>query len=173
MFVTPQRRIRAEAQSACPGRTLVLPSHWDSLDSYWLRYRGVRFPLRLGETILGRSPYCSVVIPDSEVSRTHAVVRLTREGPEIQDLNSANGTRVNASRIEEPCLLVEGDRIGIGSAELEVVRAAPDAYQETRQKPLESTVSSSESMDASEPATEQPAAQRKATMRPAKPVEDE
>ncbi|MGE0322605.1 MAG: FHA domain-containing protein [Polyangiaceae bacterium] len=133
----------------------------------------MRFPLRLGETILGRSPYCSVVIPDSEVSRTHAVVRLTREGPEIQDLNSANGTRVNNAQIDEPHLLSEGDRIGIGSAELEVVRAAPDAYQETRQKPLERTATSMDELpDAAEPATEQPTAQRSVTLSPAKPPKD-
>ncbi len=143
------------------------------LDSYWLRYRGVRFPLRLGETILGRSPYCSVVIPDNEVSRTHAVVRLTREGPEIQDLNSANGTRVNNLRIDEPHLLCEGDRIGIGSAELEVVSAEPDAYQETQQRPLESTITSDKHPidPGAEPATEQPEAQRRATLAPTEPVE--
>ncbi|MCA9642377.1 MAG: FHA domain-containing protein [Polyangiaceae bacterium] len=133
----------------------------------------MRFPLRLGETILGRSPYCSVVIPDNEVSRTHAVVRLTREGPEIQDLNSANGTRVNGEPIDEPHLLSEGDRIGIGSAELEVVQAAPDAYQETRQKPLERTASSAEPPpEASEPATEQPPAQRRGNLSTTKPQND-
>ena len=145
------------------------------MDSYWLRYRGVRFPLRLGETILGRSPYCSVVIPDGEVSRTHAVVRLTREGPEIQDLNSANGTQVNDERISEPHLLAEGDRIGIGSAELEVVSATPDGYQETQQE-LESTTSTSNknlAAQESEPATAQPAAQRAAPVRPTRTGKDD
>jgi len=103
------------------------------VETFWLRYRGVRFPLRLGETILGRSPYCSVVIPDTEVSRTHAVVRLTREGPEIQDLNSANGTQVNGQALDEPRLLIEGDVIQIGSASLQLVGSAPDGHQETTQ----------------------------------------
>ncbi len=103
------------------------------LETFWLRYRGVRFPLRLGETVLGRSPYCSVVIPDTEVSRTHAVVRLTRGGPEIQDLNSANGTQVNGRTVDEPQLLVEGDVIQIGSATLQLVCSEPDGHQETRQ----------------------------------------
>lgn len=107
------------------------------METYWLRYRGVRFPLRVGETVLGRSPYCTVVIPDAEVSRTHALVRLTREGPELQDLNSANGTRINGKRLIEPCLVRPGDLIGIGSATLEVVAAEPNGYQDTWEDGLE------------------------------------
>lgn len=105
--------------------------------TYWLRYRGVRFPLRLGETILGRSPYCTVVIPDGEVSRTHATVRLTAGGPEIQDLNSSNGTRVNGECIDEPCLLKEGDLVGIGAAQLEVVTTTPESFSDTNRVSIE------------------------------------
>lgn len=105
------------------------------METFWLKYRGVRLPLRMGETVLGRSPYCTLVIPDAQVSRTHAVVRLTREGPELQDLNSANGTRVNDQVICEPTLLTAGDCIGIGSAQLEVVTTAPDGHMETQHSP--------------------------------------
>ena len=92
--------------------------------------------MRLGETILGRSPYCTIVIPDGEVSRTHAAVRLTAEGPEIQDLNSSNGTQVNGELIEEPRLLKEGDLVGIGSARLELVTTTPESFNDTNRVEL-------------------------------------
>ena len=90
------------------------------MSSYWLKVRDMRFPLRLGETLLGRSPYCSIVLNDGLVSRQHAAIRVTREGVQVEDLGSRNGTWVNRQRISGARALSPGDRIDIGGHALEV-----------------------------------------------------
>jgi pSer/pThr/pTyr-binding forkhead associated (FHA) protein len=80
----------------------------------------MRFPLRLGETLLGRSPYCSIVINDGLVSRQHAAIRVTREGMAIEDLGSRNGTFVNQRRISGTQVLSPGDRIDVGGHLMEI-----------------------------------------------------
>ena len=90
------------------------------MSSFWLKVRDMRFPLRLGETLLGRSPYCSIVLNDGLVSRQHAAIRVTRDSVLVEDLGSRNGTWVNRQRVSEPRPLSPGDRIEIGSHVLEV-----------------------------------------------------
>jgi DNA-binding response OmpR family regulator len=68
-----------------------------------------------GETItIGRAVECEIVITSKRVSRQHANIR--REGGMVilQDLDSTNGTFLNAERIMEPMALHDGDRIAIG-----------------------------------------------------------
>lgn len=64
--------------------------------------------------VLGRSPRCSVVLRDREVSRKHAEV-FTKDGSfVIRDLGSSNGTIVNGElRNVHP--LADHDRIQLGS----------------------------------------------------------
>lgn len=90
------------------------------MSSYWLKLQDMRFPLRLGETLLGRSPYCSIVLNDGLVSRQHAAIRVTREGMQIEDLGSRNGTFVNQRRISGTQSLAAGDRIDIGGNPMEI-----------------------------------------------------
>ena len=90
------------------------------MSSHWLRFQDMRFPLRLGETLIGRSPYCSIVINDGLVSRQHAAIRVTREGMQIEDLGSRNGTFVNRQRVSGTQVLSPGDRIEIGGHPIEI-----------------------------------------------------
>jgi pSer/pThr/pTyr-binding forkhead associated (FHA) protein len=90
------------------------------MSSHWLRFQDMRFPLRLGETLLGRSPYCSIVVNDGLVSRQHAAIRVTRDGMQIEDLGSRNGTFVNRRRISGTHVLSPGDRIDIGGHPMEI-----------------------------------------------------
>ena len=90
------------------------------MSSHWLRFQDMRFPLRLGETLIGRSPYCSIVINDGLVSRQHAAIRVTREGMQVEDLGSRNGTFVNRQRVSGTQVLSPGDRIEIGGHPLEI-----------------------------------------------------
>ncbi len=92
---------------------------------YWIKYRGTRFPVRRGETILGRSPYSTIVVSNGLVSREHCALRLTSEGLTISDLGSTNGTKVNGALISEPTRLGDGDVIGVGADALEVVVVDP------------------------------------------------
>jgi pSer/pThr/pTyr-binding forkhead associated (FHA) protein len=97
------------------------------VQTFWLRYRGTRFPIRRGEYILGRSPYCSIVVSNALASRQHCAVRLTSEGLVIVDLSSRNGTLVNGKRLEGERPINAGDIIRIGSDSIEVLLAEGSA----------------------------------------------
>ncbi len=77
---------------------------------------GQRWPLN--ETILlGREESCGIVIPDRQVSRTHARLVPTSNGVLLEDLGSKNGTHRNGQRISESILLQDGDIIQIAFAQ--------------------------------------------------------
>jgi adenylate cyclase len=71
------------------------------------------FRLTTLETHIGRSPDNDLVLPDDEVSRRHAAIRLEDDSHVLVDLESANGTRVNGESIKEKTLSDE-DTISIG-----------------------------------------------------------
>lgn len=65
---------------------------------------------------LGRSPDNDIVIPDSSVSRAHALLAVKGYRWQIEDLQSSNGVLINGERIESATLR-NGDLITIGRAE--------------------------------------------------------
>ena len=76
--------------------------------------------LRDQPVTLGRGADQVVRIKDTRASRAHAVVRRRskgREGWELEDQGSANGTELNGHRIPDGRVapLRDGDRIGIGN----------------------------------------------------------
>jgi hypothetical protein len=76
--------------------------------------------LRDQPVTLGRGADQILRIKDTRASRAHAVVRRRskgREGWELEDQGSANGTELNGHRIPDGRVapLRDGDRIGIGS----------------------------------------------------------
>lgn len=72
------------------------------------------FPLG-PSTIIGRDKdRATVCLPHAQVSRLHAQVTKGGRGYVITDLNSANGTFVNGTRVTVPTTLERGDRIVIG-----------------------------------------------------------
>lgn len=88
---------------------------------YWLKHKGTFFPVHQGDSLLGRSPECLIVLPSERVSREHAVVRRIHCGLEIEDLGSRNGTWVNGTRIRRATVLQQGDEVQLGDDVLEVV----------------------------------------------------
>lgn len=66
------------------------------------------------ETTVGREARCGLHIPDSSVSRSHAIIARTGNEYRVTDLGSTNGTCVNEQRIES-AILEPGDRIQFGS----------------------------------------------------------
>ena len=66
---------------------------------------------------MGREASCQLVLASKQVSRKHCEVRLAADGLIIRDLNSANGTKVNGTRIppQQDVPLKCGDRVEIGS----------------------------------------------------------
>ena len=71
------------------------------------------------ELTLGRENV-DVVIEDEELSRRHAVVRISDGDLQIEDMGSLNGTLVNNLPISAVTRLVAGDLIEVGSTVLEV-----------------------------------------------------
>jgi hypothetical protein len=82
--------------------------------------RGLRFDVDSGEVTIGREHTVILLEDDGEVSRSHAVVRSTDDGVEVEDLGSTNGTFVNERRISEPARLSSGDIVRVGQTRFDV-----------------------------------------------------
>ena len=78
--------------------------------------KGQQWVLDGDELTVGRGGECDVVIPERRISREH--LRITRQGDQfvVTDLDSKNGTHVNAERLEGTRELYEGDEIQIALA---------------------------------------------------------
>jgi DNA-binding CsgD family transcriptional regulator len=72
-------------------------------------------PIRLeaGEYVVGRRTQAQIVIAHSTVSRRHARLIVTHTGVTVEDLGSANGTRVNDRPVAKSELNV-GDQVQFG-----------------------------------------------------------
>lgn len=66
-----------------------------------------------GPVTIGRDSSCGLCLPDSSVSRQHAVIEESEGQYSITDLNSTNGVSVNEQRVASS-VLTAGDRIQIG-----------------------------------------------------------
>lgn len=78
--------------------------------------RGSRYEISSAlDVVIGRSVGCNLRLDDSEVSRHHA--RITHNGTDfvLNDLKSANGTKVNGQPAEER-ILANGDTLQFGSS---------------------------------------------------------
>jgi pSer/pThr/pTyr-binding forkhead associated (FHA) protein len=83
--------------------------------------------LREGSILCGRLPECDVMIDDGLVSRMHARISVRDDSVVVEDLHSTNGVYVNGNRITHSALLREGDRLLIGTTEISLFEARPDA----------------------------------------------
>jgi pSer/pThr/pTyr-binding forkhead associated (FHA) protein len=62
-----------------------------------------------GEMTVGRVEECDITIEDPGVSRAHAVIRVEGEQVTVEDLGSANGSRINDRRAKGQAVLADGD----------------------------------------------------------------
>ncbi|MBR4833524.1 MAG: SpoIIE family protein phosphatase [Thermoguttaceae bacterium] len=83
--------------------------------------------IRSDSIVVGRHPYCDVVLNNNAVSREHA--RLTRrgDGVYVEDLQSRNGVWIGGVRIAEPTRIYSRDSIQIGDATLVFYSDSPNA----------------------------------------------
>jgi DNA-binding winged helix-turn-helix (wHTH) protein len=81
----------------------------------WLEWGHRRFPLSIGEHVIGRDPDVEVRLDASTVSRRHARLVVTAEGTLLEDFGSKNGTLRGSERVTSPVQLADGDTILIGS----------------------------------------------------------
>jgi len=74
---------------------------------------GQRIVIEQQPLIIGREETCDLVIPDRQVSRQHARIRLEADRYVLEDLGSKNGTFVNGQELPGPYPLQDGDQIQI------------------------------------------------------------
>jgi two-component system, NtrC family, response regulator AtoC len=107
-----------------PGQLLAEPR----LVLIVLGQTGIReFELPLGACVLGRSASADIDVNDRSISRAHARIVRTREGVQLMDLGSRNGTFVNDVAVgAEGKSVRPGDTIRFGhvSAQLHQARTA-------------------------------------------------
>jgi DNA-binding winged helix-turn-helix (wHTH) protein len=103
------------------GDAVVLPTASDSALNHsicWLEWGRRRFPLSIGEHVIGRDPDVDVPLEAATVSRRHAKLVVTDDGVMLEDFGSKNGTRRTGERVTSQVRLTDGDAIRIGSVML-------------------------------------------------------
>lgn len=87
----------------------------------WLDVNGRAHTLLAAVTVLGRDASADLVLDDPGVSRRHAEIRITHDGPHqqviVRDLGSTNGSYVNGDQVGTEHL-TDGDRLTLGSTTL-------------------------------------------------------
>jgi hypothetical protein len=99
---------------------------------FWLRFGDHDVELLPGETLLGRSPRCQVVLDDPMVSRTHARMILSRGTVTVEDAGSVNGVVVNGERLTRARVLKSKDKVIIGQQAFELYATEVEAIPASR-----------------------------------------
>jgi len=99
---------------------------------YRLRFHLQEVDLQRGVTFIGRSEECEVTIEDPLVSRKHARILFEGDAVTIEDLGSRNGVRVNGKAIKGSHMLVDGDRVRIGTQDFVFCLVQPKADRRTK-----------------------------------------
>lgn len=84
------------------------------MDPYLLLGSDGRTTKIVGDTKIGRSKTNDLVLVDPLASRHHATIYYSGDVLMIRDEQSVNGTIVNGSRIYEPTVIKDRDKIQIG-----------------------------------------------------------
>lgn len=86
------------------------------------RTRTIRAPAPI---TIGRAPTATLIVPDAQVSRLHARIDFSDGVLSVRDLDSRNGTLVNARPIDGNVALEDGDEIDVGMARIVYCGLAP------------------------------------------------
>ncbi len=87
--------------------------------------------IRSDSIVVGRHPYCDVVLNNNAVSREHARLTKRGDGVYVEDLHSRNGVWVNGAKITEPTRIYSRDSLQVGDATLVFYSDSPLAVRET------------------------------------------
>ncbi|MCP4659839.1 MAG: FHA domain-containing protein [bacterium] len=85
----------------------------------------IRSTLQPGRNTIGSDPSCDICLPNSTVSRRHAVLTVTAGGVDLRDLGSTNGTLLRSQRVEQ-AELQPGDIFVIGRVVVLLEEVADD-----------------------------------------------
>lgn len=77
----------------------------------FVREDGTRLPIFSRENAIGRSTACDVYLPESAVSRRHAVLTRRKEGWCLRDVHSKSGTVHQGEPVKSPVYLEFGDTV--------------------------------------------------------------
>jgi pSer/pThr/pTyr-binding forkhead associated (FHA) protein len=72
--------------------------------------------------LVGRAPECEIRLGDTYASQQHARLFGRAGGWYVEDLGSTNGTYVNDQRLGLPVQVRPGDRIRVGTTQMELKR---------------------------------------------------
>jgi pSer/pThr/pTyr-binding forkhead associated (FHA) protein len=84
-----------------------------------------------GEMKVGRVAACEITIEDPRISRAHAMIRVVDERVTVEDLGSANGSRINDVLADGEAELSNGDILSFENHRLTVVITVPQEEEET------------------------------------------
>ena len=84
-------------------------------------------------TQIGRDLSCEVLLPEPNVSRFHADIRLQDERYVVRPLGTAD-TTLNGRRLSEPAELTEGDELTIGSTVLRFTTEVPRSIRRAEEQ---------------------------------------
>ena len=90
---------------------------------------GKKQELTANPSVLGRDKMAELVIANATVSRRHALIRYHNGKYILKDLNSANGTSLRGSRIDE-IVINHGDKFQLGNCLVQLV--LEDEKEETQ-----------------------------------------
>ncbi len=126
-----------QRQKTPPRESLAPPSQRDTFvfSRYSLLTEDVEVQLAEGETTLGRSLECSVVVDSPMVSRRHAVLLIAGSRVVLRDADSSNGVIVNGQRIHREARLRPGDSFAIGDSVFELIASSGTARGRTSTEP--------------------------------------
>jgi diguanylate cyclase (GGDEF)-like protein len=108
---------RVEETTWAPARKPISPG---ANDAYLIHIypagpaMGVRYPLGSSALVVGRGEMCNIVISDNSVSRRHARIEPRRDGFDLIDLQSTNGTFVN-DKLTSWARIEDGDYVRFGN----------------------------------------------------------
>ncbi|MGQ0432707.1 MAG: FHA domain-containing protein, partial [Microthrixaceae bacterium] len=87
---------------------------------------GARFPLTVGEHVVGRSSEATITLADDTVSREHLLVAVSADAVEVSDLGSTNGSFLDGKPLEGRASLAPGQVVEVGSSMVTVEPVAAE-----------------------------------------------
>ena len=95
--------------------------------------------LRVGETLIGRTPACDLIINAPSVSRRHARLRVVGGRVFVRDADSTHGTAVNGVPVVEEQEITSGDTLLVGEVAMTLIQDLPESERlsESHQEPGE------------------------------------
>lgn len=90
---------------------------------------GKVFPVD-GPVVIGRAPECDITVHAEEISRRHALVKPVGDGLAVEDLESSNGTYINARRVQQG-FLSPGDELRLDAVRFVLVAPGMELSQQT------------------------------------------